>query len=85
MHKIIQKEYTFDTEFGATIFNYRKMIKVLKAGDYDLVGIEKKWSLRRPFHIKIIAIIKIVDEVDVEKIRYNKSQAFLDDRTKKDY
>ena len=71
-HKIIQKDYTFETTFNATIFNYRKIIEVLEKGDYDLVGIEKKWSIYRPFRITIIAIIKVVHDIDIEKIRNNK-------------
>ena len=63
-HKLIQKDYTFETTFDSTIFSYRKIIQKLKEGEYSLVGVETKWSLRRPFRITIIAIIKIVDEID---------------------
>ena len=95
-HKIIQKDYTFETIFDATIFNFRKIIKVLEDGKYDLddrqsgqnrstklFGVEKKWSLRRPFHVTVIAIIKVVDEIDLEEIRSNRAKIFWDDKIKK--
>lgn len=80
MPNIIQKDYTFETTLQATIFNYRKIIKFLKAGNYNLVGVETKWSLRRPFRITIIAIIKVVNEIDVEEIRNNRMKTFFDER-----
>jgi hypothetical protein len=83
MHKLIQKDYTFETTFDATIFNYRKIIKVLKKGDYNVVGVETKWSIRRPFRITIIAILKTEVNIDLEEIRHNRSQIFLDDETGK--
>ena len=82
-HKLIQKDYTFETIFDATIFNYRKIIKVLKKGDYNVVGVETKWSMRRPFRITIIAILKTGVDIDLEEIRHNRSQTFLDERTGK--
>ena len=80
LHNIVQKDYTFETIFDATIFNYRKIIKVLNNGDYDLVGVEKKWSIRQPFHITIIAIIKVIQDVDLEELRSNASKTFWEKR-----
>lgn len=93
-HKLIQKDYTFETIFDATIFNFRKIIKVLERKNYlddqndtavsaKLFSIEKKWSLRRPFRITLIAIIKVVDEIDLEEIRSNRTKVFLDDKIKR--
>jgi len=81
--KLIQKSYTFETTFDGTIFNYRKIIANLKAGDYNLVGVETKWSLRRPFRITVIAIIKAVADIDIREITHNRSQQFLDEHTNK--
>jgi len=80
--KIITKDYTFETTFDSTIFGYRKIIEVLKAGDYDLVGVETHWSIRRPFRITVIAIIKAVSEIDLVEIRHNRSEDFLEDKRK---
>jgi len=84
MPNIIQKDYTFETTFDATIFNYRNIIKVLKKkkGEYNLVGVETKWSMRRPFRITIIAIIKVINEIDVEEIRNNRMKTFMEERFK---
>jgi len=82
MPNIVQKDYTFEITFDATIFNYRNIIKVLKKGEYNLVGVETKWSIRRPFRITIIAIIKVVNEIDVEEIRNNRMKTFMEERFK---
>jgi hypothetical protein len=52
----------------------------LKKGEYDLVGVETKWSIRRPFRITIITIIKVVNEINVEEIRNNRMKTFFDER-----
>jgi len=83
-HKIVQKDYTFETTFNATIFNYRKVIKVLKEGEYDLAGVETKWSLFRPFRITVIAIVKVMNDIDVETIRNNRMKTFMDERLEKE-
>jgi hypothetical protein len=79
-HKLIQKDYTFETTFNGTIFNYRKIIRELRKGDYDLAGVETKWSIRRPFRITVIAIIKVIQDIDLEEIRSNTSKTFLDNK-----
>jgi len=80
MPNLVQKDYTFETTFDATIFNYRSIIKVLENGEYNIVGVEKKWSLRRPFRVILIAIIKVVNEIDVEEIRNNRMKTFMEER-----
>jgi hypothetical protein len=80
MPNLVQKDYTFETTFDATIFNYRNIIKVLENGEYNIVGVEKKWSLRRPFRVILIAIIKVVNEIDVEEIRNNRMKTFMEER-----
>jgi hypothetical protein len=81
--KLIQKNYTFETNFIGTIFNYRKIIKELKKGDYNLVGVETKWFIRRPFHVTVIAIIRQIKDIDLVEIRKNRSKTFLDEQTGK--
>ena len=69
-HKIIQKDYTFEIQFTGNIFNYHSIIKKIKNNkSYNIIDIETKWRFRRPFIVKIIAIIKIVEKVDIEKMR----------------
>lgn len=80
--KIITKDYTFETTFDATFFNYRKIIQVLKDGQYNLVGVETHWSWRRPFGVTIIAIIKETREIDLVEIRHNRSETFMEENKK---
>ena len=81
--KLITKDYTFEANFDATIFNYREIIQKLNEGDYNLVGVETHWSWRRPFGITIKAIVKETTDIDLVEIRHNRSQKFLEEQTGK--
>lgn len=79
-NELIQKDYTFETILIGTIFNYKKIIKKLENGDYNIINIETKWSILKPFHVTIIAVIKVTNKINVKEIRENRMKNFLEGR-----
>ena len=76
--KIIQKDVTFDLNFTFPLFGYRKALAVLE-NDYNVEQIEKYWSIKNPFSIKIKARLNIKHDINITKMRIKQHELMMDD------
>lgn len=75
-NKIIQKDIIFDMSFTFSIFGMKQGIRLLEK-KYNAKNITKKWSIKKPFYVTIIARVNITHDVDVDKMRKKQHELMI--------